>query len=93
MAHLTQEYVQHLYDTYGELKVLDDIVRHRSQDDPPRPILGYPQFEQSVNEYELFTGKKLDLFVENAARKLLEAGLRSVSIPHFDLMSQGEFVK
>lgn len=87
MAHLTQEYVRHLYDTYGELKVLDDIVRHRSQDDPPKPILGYPKFEHSVNEYELFTGKKLDLLVENAARKLLEAGLRSVSLPHLDLMS------
>lgn len=92
MAHLTQEYVQHLYDTYGELKVLDDIVRHRAQDDPPRPILGYPKFEQSVDEYELFTGKKLDLFVENAARKLLEAGMHSVSLPHFDLTSQDESI-
>lgn len=78
MAHLTEEHVKELYDTLGELKVLDDIVRHRAADDPPVPILGYPQSEDTVNEYENFTGKELDQFVDGAVKYFLESGLKPV---------------
>lgn len=78
MAHLTEEHVQELYKTFGELKVLDDIIRHRAADDPPAPILGYPRNEDTVNDYESFTGQKLDQFVDRAVKYFLESGLKPV---------------
>lgn len=78
MAHLTEEHVQELYKTFGELKVLDDIIRYRAADDPPAPILGYPKSEETVNEYENFTGKELDQFVDGAVKYFLESGLKPV---------------
>ena len=78
MAHLSQEHVQHLYDTFGELKVLDDIIRHRAADDPPVPILGYPRSEHSVDVYEVFTGKQLDRFVDNAVKHFISSGFEPV---------------
>ncbi|KAI9716320.1 MAG: putative NRPS-like protein biosynthetic cluster [Candelaria pacifica] len=76
MAHLTKEHVQELYDTFGELKVLDDIIQYRAVDEPPAPILGYPKSEDTVNEYENFTGKELDHFVDGAVKYFLELGLK-----------------
>ena len=49
MAHLTNEHVQELYDTFGELKVRYDFVRYRAADDPSSPIFGYPKSEETVN--------------------------------------------
>ena len=82
MAHLTEEHVQELYDTFGELRVLDDILRYRAADDPPAPILGYPKSEDTVNEYESFTGKQLDQFVDGAVKYFLESGLKPVRQSH-----------
>ncbi|KAI9790851.1 MAG: hypothetical protein M1835_000701 [Candelina submexicana] len=76
MAYLTKEHVQELYDTFGELRVLDDIIHYRAADDPPAPILGYPKSEDTVNEYENFTGKELDQFVDGAVKYFLKCGLR-----------------
>ena len=81
MSHLSQEYVQHLYDTFGELKVLDDIVRHRAADDPQVPILGYPRFHHSVDDYERFTGKQLDQFIDTAVKKLISSKFKPVLDP------------
>ncbi|KAL8765542.1 MAG: hypothetical protein Q9209_007413 [Squamulea sp. 1 TL-2023] len=69
MAHLSHERVQQLYQEYGELKVLDDIIRHRAADKIPVPILGYPRFKRSVTDYEFFTGKELDVFVDAAVNR------------------------
>ena len=80
MAHLSQEHVQHLYDTFGELKVLDDIVRHRAADVPAVPIIGYPRSEDSVSDYERFTGKDLDGFVNAACIRFLSLGFKAVSV-------------
>ena len=78
MAHLTEEHVQELYETYGELKVLDDIIRYRAADDPSAPILGYPRSEDTVTEYEYFTGKELDHFIDGAVKYFLKSGLKPV---------------
>ncbi|KAL8860933.1 MAG: hypothetical protein Q9178_002688 [Gyalolechia marmorata] len=75
MTHLSHEHVQHLYQEYGELKVLDDIICHRATDEPPVPILGYPRFKHSVDDYELFTGKQLDNFVDAAVKYFIRCGL------------------
>jgi hypothetical protein len=79
MAHLTQEHVQHLYDTFGDLKVLDDVIQHRAADSPPAPILGYPKGD-SADAYEKFTGRQLDGFVDGAVKYLLASGLEAVSL-------------
>ena len=78
MAHLSEETVKHLYDTFGDLKVLDDIIRHRAADDPPVPILAYPRFEHSVDDYERFTGQQLDHFVDGAVKYFVSLGLKPV---------------
>ncbi|KAI1081037.1 hypothetical protein F5B20DRAFT_88812 [Whalleya microplaca] len=75
MAHLTQEHVQHLYDTFGEINVLDDIIRCRAADDPPVPILAYPRTYDSVDDYEFFTGKQLDQYVDSAVKNFIGLGL------------------
>lgn len=81
MSHLSPGHVQHLYETFGELKVLDDIVRHRAADDPPVPILGYPRFEYSVHDYEFFTGKQLDQFIDATVKHLISSGFTPVRDP------------
>ena len=78
MAHLSQERVEQFYQEFGELKVLDDVIRHRAADDPPVPILGYPRFKHSVDDYELFTGKQLDLFIDNAVQYFIKCGFEPV---------------
>ena len=80
MSHLSHEHVQHLYNTFGDLNVLDDIIRHRAADEPSVPILGYPRFEQSVNDYELFTGKQLHHFIDAAAKYFISCGLWPVNL-------------
>ncbi|KAM0140952.1 hypothetical protein ACHAO1_002078 [Botrytis cinerea] len=76
MAHLTPEHILHLYDTFGELRVLDDIIRHRSKDNPPAPILGYPRVEDNPSDYETFTGQQLDSFVDAACKYFIKNGLK-----------------
>lgn len=90
MAHVTEEYIHRLYQCYGELKVLDDIIRNRAADSPPRPILAYPRCENSIDDYEYFTGKQLDLFVDASAKQFISLGVKPVrSIPSsiFDWLS------
>ena len=80
MAHLSQEHVKYLYEKFGELKVLDDIIRHRAADDPPAPILAYPR-PGTVADYEYFTGRDLDRLIDGAARRYLSLGLSTVRKP------------
>jgi acyl-CoA synthetase (AMP-forming)/AMP-acid ligase II len=79
MAHLTQEHVQHLYNTFGDLKVLDDVIQHRAADSPPAPILGYPK-GHTADRFERFTGQQLDVFIDGAAKYFLALGLEAVSL-------------
>lgn len=81
MAHLTQKHVHYLYDTFGELKVLDDIIQHRAGDNHPSPILGYPRNEDRVDSYEQFTGHQLDHFIDAAVKYFIKSGLRPVREP------------
>ncbi|KAL8403244.1 hypothetical protein RB594_008490 [Gaeumannomyces avenae] len=74
MSGMTKEHIRRLYDEYGELKVLDDIIRHRGADDPPVPILGYPR-PGTVDDHETFTGKQLDCFVDAAAKLFMARGM------------------
>ncbi|KAK5632877.1 hypothetical protein RRF57_008591 [Xylaria bambusicola] len=76
MAHLTKERVKELYSTFGELKVLDDIIRYRAADADQLPILGYPRNDNDLSDYEKFTGQQLDSFIDGAANHLMAHGLK-----------------
>lgn len=78
MAHLTPSHVQDLYARYGDLKIVDDIIRHRAADDPPTCILGYPRSNDSLVDYVDYTGAQLDIFVDNAAKHFTQVGLEPV---------------
>ncbi|KZZ92898.1 hypothetical protein AAL_05930 [Moelleriella libera RCEF 2490] len=75
MAHLTKNCIDHTQSDFGELKVLDDVVRHRAGDDPPAPILGYPRTHDRVDDYEQFIGRQVDNFIDAAVRYHMRAGL------------------
>ncbi|RMJ25466.1 NRPS-like enzyme [Aspergillus sp. HF37] len=75
MSHLSEENAQSLYNEFGELKVLDDIIQHRAADDPPAPILAYPRTESSVDDFEYFTGKDLDRLIDGAVKRIIALGL------------------
>jgi len=78
MSHLTKEKVLELYNTFGELKILDDIIRHRAADNPPAPIFGYPKSEDDPHVYEKYTGQQIDKFVDGAVKYYLKSGLKTV---------------
>ena len=78
MSRLTQDRVQQLYQEYGDLKVLDDIIRYRAGDELQVPILGYPRYPDRINEYEGFTGRQLDSFIDGAVKRYLSLGLEPV---------------
>jgi hypothetical protein len=78
MSHLSEKHAQSLYDEFGELKVLDDIIQHRAADDPPAPILAYPRTERSVADFEYFTGKDLDRLIDGAVKRMIVLGLQPV---------------
>jgi hypothetical protein len=72
MAHYVSD------DARRDLKVIDDIIRNRSLDDPQTPVLGYPKYDNRVDEYETFTGKQLDVFIDAAVSYFMDHGLRPV---------------
>ena len=79
MAHLTPQHIEVLYEKYGEIKILDDVIRNRALDDPPTAIFGYPRYEDRVDQYESFTGRDFDRFIDEAVRYFIGAGLKPVS--------------
>ncbi|KAL4800793.1 hypothetical protein BDV19DRAFT_375466 [Aspergillus venezuelensis] len=65
-----------LYQRYGRLDTLDDLIRVRAADAIQEPILAYPKPSQDgVTLYEYFTGEELDCMVDQAVVKLMEVGI------------------
>lgn len=79
MSQLSPEHYLSLYNDFRKLKVLDDIICHRAADNPPVPILGYPRNVHSVNDYELFTGERLDHFIDAAVKHFIARGFEPVT--------------
>lgn len=78
MSHLSEEHLKSLYKEFGDLKVLDDIIKHRAADDPPTPILAYPRTDSSISDFEYFTGKQLDGLIDGTVKQLIRLGLEPV---------------
>ncbi|CAO1598011.1 hypothetical protein XANCAGTX0491_001788 [Xanthoria calcicola] len=60
----------------GEIILIDDLFRLRAKDKVQKPLIAFPKSESSVSDFEYFTGRDLDRFVEHAARHYLGLGLK-----------------
>ncbi|KAL4946430.1 hypothetical protein BDV06DRAFT_182532 [Aspergillus oleicola] len=64
-----------LYQRFGRLDALDDLIRVRAADPIQEPILAYPKASQDgTASYEYFTGEDLDCMVDQVVVKLMEMG-------------------
>jgi len=78
MAQITPQLVEERIQRFGKLWMIDDLIRERGQDAEQVPILGYPRFKNDAADYEFFTGKELDLMVDEACRSFVKKGFQVV---------------
>lgn len=64
----------------GEFILIDDLFRARAKYKVQKPLIAFPKSEQSVSDFEYFTARDLDRFVEHAARHYLGLGLKLVGL-------------
>ena len=64
----------------GEMQILDDLLQLRAADRDQIPLLAFPKSGRGVTDYEHFTGKDLDSFVDHAAKHYMRCGLKPVSV-------------
>ncbi|KAL8649833.1 MAG: hypothetical protein Q9226_005412 [Calogaya cf. arnoldii] len=55
----------------GGLTLIDDIFKARVKDKDQKPLIAFPKSERSVSDFEYFTARDLDRFIEHAARYYL----------------------
>ena len=65
-----------LVQKFGRLEVLDDLIRLRALDEFQCPILAYPK--HAAADFEYFTGRDLDRFIDQGAKKLIARGFEPV---------------
>lgn len=59
----------------------DDLLRLRAADKVQMPLLCFPKSERGTVDYENFTGKDIDRFVDQAAEYYMRCGLQPVGEP------------
>jgi hypothetical protein len=69
----------------GEMLILDDLLALRAADAVQVPLLGYPKPGPDITDFELFTGRALDQFVDRAAKEYVAVGLLPVSSDWFGM--------
>lgn len=67
-----------LIEKFGQLNVLDDLIRLRAADHVQRPILAYPSSEKDAASYTYYTGRDLDEMIDNVVAVLVESGFPPV---------------
>lgn len=75
MASLTPDRVVELHTLHGKPVTIDDVFRLRAEDEEQSPILAYAKHPGSLTEYELFTGKHLDNFINQTCWWLISTGI------------------
>ncbi|KAJ5987772.1 AMP-dependent synthetase/ligase, partial [Penicillium waksmanii] len=65
-----------LVQKFGQLHVLDDLIRHRAADFVQRPILAYPNSENDAASYSYYTGQDLDQMIDQVASVLMVNGFQ-----------------
>lgn len=68
-----------LVQKFGQLHVLDDLIRHRAADFVQHPILAYPNSEHDAASYKYYTGQDLDQMIDQIASVLMVNGFQPVS--------------
>ncbi|KAF7718577.1 NRPS-like protein biosynthetic cluster [Penicillium ucsense] len=63
-----------LIQQFGQLNVLDDMIRLRAGDYVQRPILAYPTSETAVSTYSYYSGRDLNDMIDNMVTVLVDAG-------------------
>lgn len=64
--------------SFGNIRVLDDLIRQRAADTNQLPILAYPRPSDDGPSYDYFSGRDLDRMIETSAHALVESGLKPV---------------
>ncbi|KAI5293851.1 putative PKS/NRPS-like protein biosynthetic cluster [Ascosphaera acerosa] len=77
MATITEECLAAVEREFGELHVLDDVIRHRANDAEQKHTVAYPR-GTSITDYEYLQGRDIDRFVDAAAKHLIANGLGPV---------------
>ena len=66
-----------------DINLSDDLLRLRAADKIQVPLLCFPKSERGTVDYEEFTGRDIDRYVDQAAKYYMRYGLQPVgeSIP------------
>lgn len=64
-----------------DILLSDDLLRLRAADKTQIPLLCFPKSERGTVDYEDFTGRDIDRFVDQAAKYYLRCGLQPVGGP------------
>ncbi|KAM3076421.1 hypothetical protein ACMFMG_007240 [Clarireedia jacksonii] len=62
----------------GEFLILDDLITIRASDEEQVPILAYPRPGKGIADFECFTGRDLDRFIDHSLKEYLKCGLAPV---------------
>ncbi|CAF9919359.1 MAG: hypothetical protein ALECFALPRED_001136 [Alectoria fallacina] len=65
-----------------DLIVSDDLLRLRAADEIQVPLLCFPKSERGTLDYEEFTGRDIDRFVDHAAKFYMKSGLKPTKSSH-----------
>jgi hypothetical protein len=68
-----------LVQKFGQLHVVDDLIRLRASDMVQRPILAYPSSDQNAASFAYYTGQDLDEMINQAVNVLMNDGFQPVS--------------
>ncbi|CAG8166100.1 unnamed protein product [Penicillium olsonii] len=68
--------VHPLVQEFGNLQVLDDLIRLRAADTIQHSILAYPRFEKDPASYDHYSGRDLDDLINQAVIVLMEDGFK-----------------
>ena len=61
-----------------DIIVFDDLLRLRAADKTQSPLLCFPKSEPGAVDYEEFSGRDIDRFVDQAAKYYMRCGLQPV---------------
>ncbi|KAJ5179953.1 hypothetical protein N7492_003163 [Penicillium capsulatum] len=65
-----------LVQEFGQLHVLDDLIRVRAADVIQHPILAYPDSEKDAGSYAYYTGQDLDEMIDQTVAVLMKDGFQ-----------------
>lgn len=67
-----------LIQKFGQLHVLDDLIRLRATDVVQHPILAYPRTDQDTASFTYYTGQELDEMIDQVVAVLMNDGFQPV---------------